>query len=609
MDYRDIVCLDFETYYSTEYSLSKPQYNTSSYIRDPQFLIHGVSLQEVGKDPIYIAGHDEALKELQRWGLESRPVVAHNMAFDGFILHEHADIHPGRYCDTLSMARATMGHHIRHALDAVGKHLGLGKKIEGALVQTKGKRELSPLEQKILGQYANNDVKMCMDIFWHLKQFMPEDEMELIDLTLRMFCEPILLIDEEAVEAERLKEEQDKAAAVEQTDTDVDTLMSNNKFAALLEEMGVEPPMKMSPRTGEQTYAFAKSDMGFQALLGHDDEAVQLVAQARVAIKSTINETRAVRLAEAGIGGSRLPVLLNYAGAHTYRWSGGNKLNLQNLPRGGALRRAIRAPDGHVLLVADLAQIEARLNVWFCDQHDLVEAFRSGDDVYTLMASRIYGKPVSAVTKDDRFIGKICVLGLGYGMGWKKLKATLAIGFAGPPVDVSEAEARRIVQAYRTANPRIVGMWEFLNARLPAMATNSDLHAALGPLTFLYKMIELPNGLALKYPGLQVDEGEWGPECTYLNRFGRSKIYGGLLLENIIQALARCVIGEQMLAIHRETGLRIATSTHDEVVCVVKEDEIEDMEKAVRRIMTTPPVWAPDLPLAVDTGYDNVYSK
>lgn len=608
MDYKDVVSLDFETFYSVEYSLSKPNYNTSEYIRDPQFLIHGVGLQEYGKSAIWVPGHDEALRECERWGLEDRPVVAHNMAFDGFVLHEHADLHPGRYCDTLGMARATMGHHTRHSLDVVAKLLGFDGKTEG-LVQTKGKRELTPIEAKVLGAYCRNDVELCMKVFWQLLQFMPEDEMKLIDLTSRMFCEPILLVDEDAVEAERVKEVEHKKRAVDETDTDTEVLMSNNKFADLLRDLGIEPPMKTSARTGKQTYAFAKSDMGFQALLSHDDEAVQLVAKARVAVKSTINETRAIRLARAGEHGQRLPVLLNYAGAHTYRWSGGNKLNLQNLPRGGALRRAILAPDGNVLLVADLAQIEARLNVWFCGQRDILDAFASGDDVYRLMASRIYGKPLDQVTKDDRFIGKICVLGLGYGMGWKKLKATLAIGFAGPPVHISESEARRIVAAYRAANAKIVGMWDFLSARLPSMASATDMTASLGPLTFLHKMIELPSGLALKYPGLQVEESDWGhPDCTYLNRYGRSKIYGGLLLENIIQALARCVIAEQMLAIEA-AGIKIATTTHDEVVCVVGEDEIEEKEELVRQIMTTPPEWAPDLPLAVDTGWAREYSK
>lgn len=607
MDYKDVVSLDFETFYSTDYSLSKPAYNTSEYIRDPQFLIHGVGLQEYGKPAVWIPGHDEALRECERWGLEDRPVVAHNMAFDGFVLHEHADLHPGRYCDTLGMARATMGHHIRHSLDAVSKHLGIGKKTEG-LVQTKGKIELTPLEAKVLGAYCKNDVELCMEVFWSLFDYMPEDEMEIIDLTMRMFCEPVLLVNEAAVEEERQRQVDHKDEAMDAADVQKDILMSNDKFADLLREMGVEPPMKTSPATGKQTYAFAKSDMGFQALLSHDDEAIQLVAQARVAVKSTINETRAVRLASAGRNGQRLPVLLNYAGAHTYRWSGANKLNLQNLPRGGALRRAIEAPEGHVLLVADLAQIEARLNVWFCGQQDILAAFARGDDVYTLMASRIYGKDVSEVTKDDRFIGKICVLGLGYGMGWKKLKATLAIGFAGPPVHISEGEARRIVSAYRATNIRIKDMWDFLSGRLPGMATSPKLNATLGPLTFMYKMIELPSGLALKYPGLQVEEGEWGPECTYLNRYGRSKIYGGLLLENIVQALARCVIAEQMLAIDR-AGIKIATTTHDEVVCVVKEDEVEDVNELVTKIMTTPPVWAPDLPLAVESGWAREYSK
>lgn len=607
MEYRDLVSLDFETFYSTDYSLSKPNYNTSEYIRDPQFLIHGVGLQEYGKSAIWVPGHDEALRECERWGLEDRPVVAHNMAFDGFVLHEHADIHPGRYCDTLGMARATMGHHIRHSLDAVAKHLGIGRKTEG-LVQTKGKTELTPLEAKVLGAYCKNDVELCMQVFWQLFEYMPEDEMSIIDLTMRMFCEPVLHIDEEAVEAERVRQVEHKDEAMDAASVQKDILMSNDKFADLLREMGVEPPMKTSPTTGKQTYAFAKSDMGFQALLSHDDEAIQLVAQARVAVKSTINETRAIRLLRAGEGGQLLPVLLNYAGAHTYRWSGANKLNLQNLPRGGALRKAILAPDGHVLLVADLAQIEARLNVWFCKQADILEAFARGDDVYVLMASRIYGKPISEVTKDDRFIGKICVLGLGYGMGWKKLKATLAIGFAGPPVHISESEARRIVSAYRATNIKIKEMWDFLSARLPSMATAVSLNASLGPLTFLHKMIELPSGLALKYPGLDVQEGEWGPECTYLNRYGRSKIYGGLLLENIIQALARCVIAEQMLAI-ADAGIKIATTTHDEVVCVVNEDEVEEKEQLVRQIMTTPPEWAPDLPLAVDTGWAKEYSK
>lgn len=605
----DVYAVDFETYYSAEYSLSRPQYNTSEYVRDPQFLIHGVAVVKNNEPAVWVAGHDESIKYLRSLPLESSRVIAHNMAFDGFILSEHAGIVCGEYADTLSMARATMGHHIRHSLDSVSKVLGLGSKIEGALVQTKGKRELTAEEAEQLGVYAKNDAQLCMEIYQRLLEFMPDPEMELVDITLRMFCDPVLLVDEERVLAEEQAEIDRKKEAIDRVEHDDPTehLMSNEKFAQLLRDYGVEPPMKTSPRTGNQTYAFAKTDLGFQALLSHRDEAIQLLARARVAVKSTIGETRAHRLAAAGAGGKRLPVLLNYSGAHTHRWSGGNKINLQNLPRGGELRRSILAPPGHFLLVADLAQIEARLNVWFARQLDILRAFARGEDVYRIMAGKIYSKAPNDVTSDERFIGKICVLGLGYGMGWKKLRATLAIGQFGPPVNVSESEARRIVQIYRASNPAVVNIWEVLNGRLGGMAYNPDLRAELRCVNFLFKMVELPNGLALKYPGLRADEGEWGPEYTYLGRYGRSKIYGGLMLENIIQALARCVIGEQVVSVNRHW--RVATTTHDELVVVVPEDEIKDAEKEVELIMTTPPVWAPDLPLAVEMGYDVNYSK
>jgi DNA polymerase len=243
----------------------------------------------------------------------------------------------------------------------------------------------------------------------------------------------------------------------------------------------------------------------------------------------------------------------------------------------------------------------------------MVDAFAKGDDVYKLMASKIYHKNIADVSKAERFIGKICVLGLGYGMGWKKLKASLAIGFAGPPVNISESEARRIVATYRSMNPKIVRMWDFLSARLPQMATDTSFQAPLKAVDFLYRMIELPSGLALKYPGLTAEDSDWGHmDCTYLSRYGRNKIYGGLLLENIIQALARCVISEQMLAIHRHpdgSNWPIATTTHDEMVLVVPDAEITHATKVVEKIMTTSPEWALDLPLAVESGYDRCYSK
>ena len=135
------------------------------------------------------------------------------------------------------------------------------------------------------------------------------------------------------------------------------------------------------------------------------------------------------------------------------------------------------------------------------------------------------------------------------------------------------------------------------------MATKEDFRFELGPVTFMYKMIELPNGLALKYPGLQLEE----EGVSYLTRTGRSKIWGGMLLENIVQALARCVIGHNMVEISEKDF--VASMTHDEIISIVKNEDVEEAFVRQSKIMTTPPAWAPDLPLAVEGGWDVNYSK
>ena len=726
MDFTDTVCIDFETFYSKEYSLTLARYNTSEYIRDPQFLIHGVGIQCHGFDPYWVVGHEEALRELEELELTKRPVVAHNMAFDGFILHHHAAIHPLYYLDTLSMSRAALGHHVKHNLNNVAQILGLGAKTQG-LEDTKGLRILTPGAYKSLGDYCMNDVDLCFQIFWKLRPYIPPDELDLIDLTLRMFCEPVLKVDLPIVTEELQAQKDHKRLAVSKTPTDTDTLMSNNRFAELLKALGVEPPLKISLRTGKEAYAFAKTDKGFKELLKHENEDVRQVAEARMAIKTTINETRAARLLAAGAENANLPVALNYAGAHTFRWSGGNKLNLQNLPRGGALRQAICSPAGHAIVVYDLSQIEARITAWLADQADLLAAFRAldagtGEDVYRLMAAKVLHKPIDLVSKADRHLGKVCTLGMGFGMGWRKLITTLAIGFMGPPVFITENQAASIVASYRSAVPNIVQLWDRLTVLLERMAHSPKFQFPLGPLKFAYRMVELPCKLALKYPGLSI--GENG--LSYMTRSGRSSIWGGTMLENCIaentkvltdsgwkliqnvtiedkvhdglefvthggllfkskqtcvvidgvamtpdhevltdegwqaaqtspkpyrpdlrttyhkpternkrrvqpvydllncgprqrfvvlgntgpfivhncaQALARCVIGEQMLELSR-MGYKIATMTHDEIVAVVPTPVIEQAMIDFENVMSKTPVWAPGLPLAVK-GWSN----
>jgi DNA polymerase len=603
VNYDDLVILDFETYYADDYSLGLKQYNTSEYIRDEQFLIHGVGIQCMGHRPYWVSGHDQALHECQALDLHDRPVVAHNMAFDGFILHEHADIHCGFYCDTLSMSRAVVGHHVKHSLDALAQLFGLGAKTAG-LEDTKNKRILTADEARRLGDYCINDVVLTAQLFEKMRRYLPVDEMRLIDLTLRMFCDPRLRVDTSLARLALEREISHKEATIEAANTIIEELRSADKFADLLREQGVEPPLKPSPTHPEkQIYAFAKTDQGFRELQVHPQEEVRLLAEARLRARSTINETRAERLLKAG-DGYPLPIFLNFAGAHTLRWSGGNKLNAQNFPRGGILRLCIMAPEGHKLIIFDQSQIEARFVVLFCGQTDMVDAFATGEDVYVKMAARIYNKPEAEITKDERFIGKVCVLGMGYGMGWKKLRLTLRMGFMGRIMDLSPDFARRIVNTYRAANPHVVRMWDRLNVLLYQMSYNKDLDYQIGPVSFQYRQILLPNGAVLKYPGLTATDDN----ITYQSRNGKTYIWGGMLLENIIQALARCVIGENMLAID-DLSYFVATMTHDEIVTIVPDDSAERAFVEIEKLMTTPPIWAPDLPLEVEGDCDDRYTK
>jgi len=257
----------------------------------------------------------------------------------------------------------------------------------------------------------------------------PKDELRLIDLTMRMYTDPLIEIDTDLLTShlQAVRERKQKLLEDFGGDTALETIMSNPKFAEHLRSLGVEPPMKTSLRTGKETYAFSKTDQDFLALQEHPDERVAVAVTTRLGAKSTIEETRTeamLGVAERG----RLPIMLNYCGAHTNRFSGGDKLNLQNLPRGGAIRRSLKAPRGCVLVASDLSQIEARMLAWLAGQEDLVESFREGRDVYCEFASTIYSREITKADKSERFVGKTCLASSTQVLtdnGWKRIVEVL----------------------------------------------------------------------------------------------------------------------------------------------------------------------------------------
>jgi DNA polymerase len=303
-----------------------------------------------------------------------------------------------------------------------------------------------------------------------------------------------------------------------------------------------------------------------------------------------------------------MPVPLRYYAAHTGRWGGDDKLNLQNIPRNSPLKHAIFAPTGYVMIDSDSSQIEARTLAWLAEQDDLVDAFDRGEDVYKIMASAIYGKNVSEITKDERFVGKTTILGCGYGMGAAKFQAQLK-NFN---VEIELDEAKRIIDTYRTTYPKITALWKKAGTTLEAILRGNSM--ALGRDGVLKiegnNGVLLPNGLFLRYPNLRILQSEEGKaEMVYDTKRGKAtipnRIYGGKVIENVCQALARIVIGEQMLLIAKK--YKVVMTVHDAIACIAPKAEVETAQEYVEMCMKVRPKWALELPLNCEAGHGKTY--
>lgn len=933
IDPKQVITLDFETYWAHDFSLSSKTLNTSEYIRSPQFLAHCCSIK-VGNKKTKVFPGAKLKEEFAKIDWANTDIVAHNMAFDGAILAWHYGVKPRRYFDTLSMARGLHGDMSRASLDTIAKYYGIGAKSTTYLTPTKGLRELSPEIFKGLAEGCAIDTDLCYEIFCKQIEVYPADEIALIDLTMRMFIDPVLHVDIPRAEQALEHEKQARLRAMALSLVDEKTLNSSDKFAQALRDVGCEPPKKWSTKQNCMAYAFAQNDPDFIELQDHENIRVVRLAQGRLAAKSTIVETRAYRLIQAGQRGQALPVMLNYFGAKTGRWcmpgdtevltpggwvrmdayegqaiaqwnptnaqttwcksgvmnrfkiteevyvaharhckgvftkdhtfarlttngafksepvksiygknirvitptkimggtdipdelvrlivateadgcfrdgghlvfafrktrkiqrltelliknniqysvqksenhpetkfyisrekipaevlrskkhdtefimslslqnreayieelsywdgslesktvhysttkpaaaelvsavaasvglltnihvgerkapwstrytvtirehawvgipsnswgiqhfegkvycpttdtgffvvrsqgtvfvtgnSGGNKLNLQNLnrqeydetgkpvPMTGELRKSIIAPRDHVILVCDSAQIEARTLAWLAGQEDLVEAFRNGEDVYKKAACNIYGVPIESVSKEQRFVGKVSVLGLGYSMGAAKFQTTLALGMMGPPVKLSAELCKKTVNTYRKVNHMIPALWKEADRVLSKMSSQKE--GEWGVLSYDATSVWLPNGMGLHYPRLKA---LWDPEkdrvsgYEYMANGNPKKIYGGLLVENVCQALARIIVSHQMLLtqdyfktlkLKKGEVARIASMSHDEIISVVPARLADKIKQKQIDIMRTAPNWAEDLPLNAEAGYAVNYSK
>jgi hypothetical protein len=610
------VVLDYETYYSPEYSLKRM--TPAEYVLDPRFECIGCAVKEEGEPAYWVDGVD-----LPDFFADLTPqetcLVSHNALFDMTINAWRYNFVPRLMVDTMGIARACLGHKLKSlSLASVAQELGIGMK-GGTVHKVAGMGSVAIKQAGLYDEYiayAINDAELCEQIYDKLvrSKIFPVNELVVMDMVLRCAIEPQFLLDQNVLALHHHTIKSAKEQLLARIGVGKDELMSNEKFAQALLSLGVEPPRKTSLATGKETWAFSKTDPEFMALEDHPDESVQALFAARLGIKSTLEETRTqtfMRIANLTWPSNKpsmMPMPLRYSGAITHRLSGDWKLNVQNMPRGGALRRALIAPPGHLVLAADASQIEARIVAWICDQTDLVQQFANGEDVYSSFASKVFERPINK--KDDpaeRFIGKTAILGLGYGLGWEKFQRTVKLqskAQTGQTIELSNEQALKIVATYREGYANIPKTWRTLNNNIDALTSGREF--TFGPCGFEKNAIRLPSGLKLHYHKLTSTPDGWSYEYG-----GKPKrLYGGALLENIVQALARIVVMDAAVRLRRlffPMRIQLALQVHDELVFVVPEALADECKRIALEEMSRRPAWAPTLPLAAEADVGPSY--
>lgn len=380
-------------------------------------------------------------------------------------------------------------------------------------------------------------------------------------------------------------------------------LNSNALFAQLLVALGVDPPVKISPTTGKEVYAFAKTDEELVALLEHEDPRVATAVAARFSAKTSIEETRTETLIDYASRGT-FPIALRYYGANTGRWSAESSAatNMQNLPRTSPIKGAIRAPAGQVLCGADLSNIELRLGLWLASQDDRVQMLAQGTDLYKDFAAMVFSVPYADVTKPQRQVGKVANLSLIYGTGAAKLRDALRI-IGG--VTMTAGAVQPIVDLYRQRYAQVVAAWREGEKALSAMAAGERMPLFRGGVCTVEGTagIRLPSGLHLQFPNLRrvTRESDSKPEWVFDSKYGEERVYGARVFQGVTQAIARCIMADGMLRVHKRYPVRLMI--HDSAYWLAPEHEAEAALQFGIDALTSPVAYCPGLPLAAEGAF------
>lgn len=669
-----VMYLDFETFYDPKGGYTLRTQTPPEYILDDRFETI-MCATAINNEPQRIVDGPDFGGWLAQYDPARTLTVTYNSLFDNSILAWRYGFVPARMCDTMNLARALHGHELPDLkLATVAKKL-LGRQKGMAIHKVAGMHRADIIAAGMWDEfkaYALEDNEQNRLLFLKLYHQLPREEWQLMDMVLRAAVQPQFILDKEKLGlhlhmlrmdkakliAELLpnKKELIEKGIVHKLAHDPDAMkeairasgiMSPTGFADALRKLGVEPEMKQSGATGRDIPAFAKTDKFMARLQEHPDFRVQALAAARLQCKSTLEETRCARLLNIAtlkwpnIPGcpeekALMPVPLRYGGAHTHRLSGDWGLNMQNLPRKSVLRECLLPPTGSAVIVADLAQIEARLVAWVVKQSDLLSTFsRPGKkgDPYSAFATKIFGYPVDRKLKElneqgiewypfevQGFIGKVGVLGLGYGCGPPKffLMVETSARLFGVPIDGSRGVlftlefAEEVVATYRREYDKISQGWAALGQIIEVNWAGAGSQK-FGPCTISPGCIEGPGGLQMRYANPRwenrlLSDGTYKEGWWYdYGRFSH-KIYGSAMLENIIQFIARIILMNIALRL-RDHGYRFACQSHDELGFIVPLEKLDEAKALIYKEFTTPPTWAADLPLDAEVGSGPSYGS
>lgn len=598
-----IAFIDYETFFDDDYGLRKIDGRKGSlrteYLHDKRFKAHGMAVSIDDSSDEWVDGAH--LREF--WndvGPHVDAVCAHNGIFDHAITARFYTAKRFFLLDTLSMAQGV--HGAKHpdqsmSLAALSRYYWPDDmsmwKLDTGVDPLKGHRVLSPEQRQYCIRYARQDNRICRGMFRRLlaEDYPWETELHNIHLTLAMGVFPVLQMDSILAARINAQEIAYKKKVVEELGIERADLRSGEKFAEILRRLGVDPPMKPSPKKPDtMIYAFAAKDPGMMELQEHEDLRVQAVISARIGEKASQMESRAATFARLP---SPLPVPMRYAGAHTGRHAG-DEYNMLNLKRGSDLRACIVAPPGHVIIDSDLAQAELMLNAWWSEEQWLVDLLAAQGDVYVKLASLIYGRTITKADEDERYVGKQGELASQYGAGYNKVLLMLKQkGVKGADLDL----ARKINRGYRSSHLAIVRRWDWLRDQgIPALAGLFPAVECNG-VRFEKWRVVLPSGRCLHYPELQVnEEGDWVYKFrTPKGRVVWKKIWHGLALENLIQAMQFDLFSFHARILDNE-GLPLVHAVYDSSLFVVPEEKAKYWAARVEAVQSMRPDWCKGLP-------------